>query len=117
MEYSYQQKIAISRILLDIIQADGKIDARELFYFEQLKESLGLSEVDRQVVDQKNSLLALTQVREFSKEQKDEFAKIMSKMIVVDEDININELAIYEVVQEFCAIDKKFTQNLDIECY
>ena len=56
-------------------------------------------------------------MREFSKEQKEEFAKIMSKMIIVDEDININELAIYEVVQDFCAIDKKFTQNLDIECY
>jgi uncharacterized tellurite resistance protein B-like protein len=117
MEYSYQQKIAIMRILLDIIQADGRIDARELFYFDLLKEQLGLSESDRSAVDKKNSLLALTQVREFSKEQKEEFAKIMSKMIIVDEDININELAIYEVVQDFCAIDKKFTQNLDIECY
>ena len=55
MEYSYQQKIAIMRILLDIIQADGRIDARELFYFDLLKEQLGLSESDRSAVDKKNS--------------------------------------------------------------
>jgi uncharacterized tellurite resistance protein B-like protein len=115
MEYSYQQKIAIMRILLDIIQADGRIDARELFYFDQLKEILGMTDEDHKVVEKKNSLLALTQVREFTKEQKDEFAKIMSKMIVVDEDININELAIYEVVQDFCCLDSTFTQNLPKE--
>lgn len=114
MEYSYQQKIAIMRILLDIIQADGKIDARELFYFNQLKELLNLSDDDHKVVDKKNSLLALTQVREFTHEQKEDFAKIMSKMIIVDEDININELAIYEVVKDFCKLDKNFTQNLGI---
>lgn len=112
MEYSYQQKIAIMRILLDVIQADGRIDARELFYFDKLKEILKLTDEDHKVVENKNSLLALTQVREFTKEQKNDFAKIMSKMIVVDEDININELAIYEVVQEFCGIEKGFTQNL-----
>lgn len=112
MEYSYQQKIAIMRILLDIIQADGRIDARELFYFNQLKEILSLTDEDHKTVENKNSLLALTQIREFTKEQKDDFAKIMSKMIVVDEDININELAIYEVVQEFCGLERKFAQNL-----
>lgn len=112
MEYTYQQKIAIMRILLDIVQADGRIDARELYYFEQLKEILQLTDKDHKAVENKNSLLALTQVREFTKEQKDKFAKIMSKMIVVDEDININELAIYEVVQEFCGFEKKFAQNL-----
>lgn len=115
MEYSYQQKIAIMRILLDIIQADGRIDARELFYFDQLKGILKLTDEDHKAVEKKNSLLALTQVREFTPEQKEEFAKIMSKMIVVDEDININELTIYEVVQDFCKLDKTFTQNLATE--
>lgn len=38
VEYSYQQKLAIMRILLDIIHADGIIDARETFFFDQLKD-------------------------------------------------------------------------------
>lgn len=36
--FNYQQKVAMMRILLDIIHADGRIDAREMFYFNQLKE-------------------------------------------------------------------------------
>lgn len=113
MDYTYQQKIAIMRILLDIIHADGKIDAREVFYFEELKKMLNLSDEDHKVVEKKNSLLALVQVRDFDEKQKKDFAKIMSKMIIIDEDININELAIYEVVQDFCKI-KSFTQNVDV---
>ena len=40
--FNYQQKIAMMRILLDIIQADGRIDAREMFYFKQLKKKFEL---------------------------------------------------------------------------
>ena len=32
----------------------------------------------------------------------------MSKMIIVDEDINANETAIYEVVADFCGINVSF---------
>lgn len=108
MEFTYQQKIAMMRILLDIIHADGVIDARETFFFEQLKKEFGLTAKDHKVVKAKNSLIALSQVRLLSEEQKKYFATLMSKMIVVDEDININETAIYEVVTDFCGINVSF---------
>ena len=38
--FNYQQKVAMMRILLDIIQADGRIDAREIFYFNPLLSRL-----------------------------------------------------------------------------
>ena len=120
VEYTYQQKIAIMRILLDIIHADGIIDARETFFFNQLKDQFELTEDDHETVKQKNSLLALLQIREFSEEQKMGFALYMSKMIVVDQDINANELAIYGVVAEFCGINKNFEENIpatDLETY
>ena len=108
VEYSYQQKLAIMRILLDIIHADGIIDAREKFFFDQLKDLFELTDEDHEAVRQKNSLLALLQIRDFNEDQKMGFALYMSKMIVVDKDINVNELAIYKVVSEFCGIDKGF---------
>ena len=111
VEYSYQQKLAIMRILLDIIHADGIIDARETFFFDQLKDQLELTDEDHEAVRQKNSLLALLQIRDFNEDQKMGFALYMSKMIVVDKDINVNELAIYKVVSEFCSIDKGFEEN------
>jgi len=115
VEYTYQQKIAIMRILLDIIHADGIIDARETFFFEKLKDEFQLAEEDHEVVKSKNSLLALTQIRLLDEEQKEQFAKLMVQMIIVDEDINVNEVAIYNVVSEFCRIDKSFKDTISEE--
>jgi uncharacterized tellurite resistance protein B-like protein len=111
VEYSYQQKLAIMRILLDIIHADGIIDAREKFFYDQLKEQFELTDEDHEAVRQKNSLLALLQIRSFTEEQKMGLALYMSKMIVVDKDINANELAIYDVVRDFCGISKNFEES------
>lgn len=112
VEYSYQQKIAMMRILLDIIHADGYIDAREQHFFNELKQLFGMEEADHEFVKECNSLLALLQIREFSEEQKMGFALYMSKMIVVDGDINDNEVAIYNVVNEFCSLNKEFADNI-----
>ena len=112
-QFTYQQQIAIMRILLDIIHADGKIDARESFFFNKLKKEFNLRDSEHEIVNAKNSLLALAQVREMDPEQKDYFANLMSKMIVIDEDINVNEIAIYELVCEICSIEIKFQDTLD----
>lgn len=108
LEYTYQQQIAMMRILLDIIHADGIIDERETFFFNQLKEKFGLTDNDYEVVKAKNSLLALVQIKEMTSKQKEQFAYLMNKMIIVDDDIDVNEVAIYDVVTEFCKIDEKF---------
>lgn len=113
VEYTYQQKIALMRILLDIIHADGIIDARETFFFNKLKEEFRLSDEDHEAVTNKNSLIALTQIKCMTDEQKAEFAHLMSKMIIVDEDINANEVAIYDVVTDFCGINISFDEAID----
>lgn len=115
VEYTYQQKIAIMRILLDIIHADGIIDARENFFFEKLKGEFGLADEDHEVVKNKNSLLALTQIKLLDEEQKERFAELMAQMIIVDEDINVNEVAIYNVVTDFCGIKKDFDESISKE--
>jgi uncharacterized tellurite resistance protein B-like protein len=114
-EFSYQQKIAAMRILLDIIHADGIIDARELFYFERLKKEFNLSDGDHEVVKDKNSLVALSQLKKFDEQQKKYFAKLMVSMIVVDEDINVNELELYNIVCEFCSINTNFADVMNEE--
>ena len=96
IDFTYQQKIAMMRILLDIINADGIVDVRETYYFNQLMEEFEMSEDDRAIVDKKNSLLALVQLNDMSKDQKDFFASLMARMIIIDEDVNYNEVAIYD---------------------
>ncbi len=99
------------RILLDIINADGVVDARETFFFNQLMVEFAMNEEDRAMVNDKNSLLALVQLNDMTAEQKNYFSDLMTKMIIVDGDINVNEVAIYDIVYQICAIDKKFDEQ------
>lgn len=111
-EYSYQQKIAMMRILLDIINADGIVDTRETFFYNQLMVEFEMNLEDKNIVNEKNSLIALAQLRKMSAIQREYFAELMSKMIVVDEDININEVTIYDVVKQFCNIETSFSNSI-----
>lgn len=89
------------RILTDIINADGRIDERETF----LKKDFNLSEKGHKVALEKNSLLTLVQIKNLNEEQK-KMATRMSQMIIVDEDINVNEVDIYNIVKDVCGIKK-----------
>ena len=110
-EFNYQQKISMMRILLDIINADGRIDVRETALFNKLAEDFELEDESRTDVDAKLSILSLIEIKNFSPEQKIYFANLMNRMIVIDEDVNVNEVAIYDVVSKFCDIPVSF--NVD----
>lgn len=110
--FNYQQAVAIMRILLDIINADGRIDSREVFYYNKLKEAFDVPEGFQKDVDEKNSLLALAQIKLFDQEQKEYLAELMANMIVVDEDINVNEVMVYDIVREFAGIKREFEWKL-----
>lgn len=103
-EFSYQQKISMMRILLDIINADGRIDVRETALFNRLSAEFELEEDAKMDVDAKLSILALLEIKNFTEFQKVYFAKLMNNMIIVDEDVNVNEVAIYNVVTNYCDI-------------
>lgn len=107
-ELTYNQRIAVMRILHDIILADNRIDDREQLLFTEIAKELDLGDSARHDVEKLNSLLALATIYEFKQEQKEEFAKMMGQMIVVDKDINYNEVKIYNVVNEFCNIRVEF---------
>lgn len=112
---NFQQKIAVMRILFDIINADGRIDARETFYFNKVAKSLGLSEEDRCSINEANSLLCLLEINSFDEAQKKQMVEMMGQQIVVDKDINVNEMAIFDLVCKTCNIDIKFEDVVTIE--
>ena len=114
MEYSYIQKMAILRLLLDIIGIDGKIDERESLYFEKVKKELQLSPEDHFKVKEFNTLLSLSVLKEMSDEQKQYYAYFMRNMILIDGIIEPSELIAYEDICSFCDIpltDISLTDN------
>jgi len=105
MEFTYNQKMSIVRLLLDIIRVDGKIDARESFLFEEIKEELGLMPEDHYKASEYNTLLSLCVVKAMTQEQKKAFSDMVVRMILADEEVMDNELIAYMDICEFCQIE------------
>ena len=109
MDYTYIQKMSIVKVLLDIISVDGKIDARETRFFEEIKVKLDLSAEDHFRVREYNTLNCLSVIKEMTEEQKKEYQKLMWGIILADGVIEENEQLAYDNICEFCDIPTNIT--------
>ena len=107
-ELTYNAKIAVLRVLKEILNADNIVHESEVAYMNGVIQSFGLDESHKSDVDNLMTLQALSTIRELSVDQKGEIAKMMGKMIVIDKDINYNEVKLYNAFCESCDIDKDF---------
>ena len=104
MEYTKDQKMAMSKVLLDIVSVDEHIDARETMYFENVKELLDLTTQDHYDILHLNTLKCLSIIKLMTIEQKTEFATMMRKMIIADGYIDPNEATSFYDICEFIHI-------------
>lgn len=105
---NYKDKIAILKLLSEIVYADNIVQDSEVTYMKEVVKSFGLNENYKSDVDDLMTLDALSIIRELSIEQKREVSKMMGKMIVVDGDINYNEVKLYNYFCQSCNIENDF---------
>lgn len=110
-ELTYDAKIAVLKILCDIVYADHIVHENEVHYMDEIARSFNLSGNYMDEVNKLVTLQALSIVRTFAPELKEKFSQVMGKMIVIDEDINYNEVKLYNAVCDSCGIGKGF--NVD----
>lgn len=104
MEFTYLQKMAIVKVLLDIISVDGRIDARETHFFEEIKVKLGLTAEDHFRLMGYNTLNCLSIIKAMNIEQKKVYRDLMAGIILSDNVIEENEQVAYDNICEFCFI-------------
>lgn len=107
-ELTHADKIAVLRILNDIINADKIIKDVEVDYMNEIACSFELADDFMNEVNNLVTLQALSIVRVLPAELKEKIAKMMGKMIVIDKDINYNEVKLYNAVCESCNIERDF---------
>ena len=112
-ELTYIEKIAVVKVLNEILKADNIIHKKEIEYMHDVIHSFGLEENYNVEVEALITLQALSTIREMTIEKKSMVAQMMGNMIVIDEDINYNEVKLYNAFCESCNIEKDF----DIEAY
>ena len=107
-EITHVDKIAVLRILNDIVNADSIVKDVEGYYMNEIARSFELADNYMDEVNNLVTLQALAIVRTLSTDLKQEFAQMMGKMIVIDKDINYNEVKLYNAVCESCNIERNF---------
>ena len=108
VELEYNAKIAVMKILNDIVNADRVVKDVEINYMNEVASAFELAENYMNEVNNLVTLQALSIVRALSADVKEKIAQLMGKMIVIDEDINYNEVKLYNAVCESCNIKKDF---------
>ena len=110
-EFTYTEKIAVVKVLNEILKADNIFHEKEIEYLNDVISSFGLDENCKAEIDSLITLQALSTIREMMVDKKATVAQMMGKMIVIDEDINYNEVKLYNALCESCNIEKDF--NVD----
>ena len=107
-ELNNYEKIAVAKVLTEILNADNIVHENEINYMQEIIRSFGLDNTYKYDVDNLEISKALSAIREMSPEQKKEVAKMMGKMIVIDNDINYHEVKMYNAFCETCNIEREF---------
>lgn len=107
-ELTHNAKIAVLKILNDIVNADNIVKDVEVDYMNEIARSFELVDNYMDEVNNLVTLQALAIVRTLSTDLKQEIAQMMGKMIVIDKDINYNEVKLYNAVCESCNIERNF---------
>lgn len=107
-QFTYNAKIAVIKVLNEILNADNVVHENEVKYLNEVIRVFGLEVTYEEDVKGVMTLQALAIIRELNIEQKELVAKMMGKMIVIDNDINYNEVKLYNAFCESCNIEKDF---------
>lgn len=110
-QLTYNAKIAVVKVLNEILNADSIVHENEVQYMNEVIRDFGLEGKYEDDVKSLMTLQALATIRELDVELKEMVAKMMGKMIVIDNDINYNEVKLYNAFCESCNIEKDFNVN------
>ena len=94
-DLTYNTKIAVLKILNDIINADNIVKDVEVNYMNEIARSFELADNYMNEVNDLVTLQALSIISSLSVDLKEQIAQLMGNMIIIDKDINYNEVKPY----------------------
>jgi uncharacterized tellurite resistance protein B-like protein len=92
MTFTNEEKLAVTKALMEVVMADGKVDVRESNYLAQLGGAFGITP---QHIEQSINLPirnALITIKNMSKDKRAALAIMLNEMALVDNDLDPEEL-------------------------
>ena len=105
-DLTYNTKIAVLKILNDIINADNIVKDVEVNYMNEIARSFELADNYMNEVNDLVTLQALSIISSLSVDLKEKIAQLMGNMIIIDKDINYNEVKLYNEVCDYCSLSE-----------
>lgn len=98
LELTNLEKKAVAKVLLDIVNADGRVTTGESAYFQQLQNVLGISDSNIEEAKYMNALGCLSIIKAMLPHEKQALAIMMLEMIRADGHIDDEEMKVFIVV-------------------
>ena len=102
--FTTQEKVAISNVLIVLMNADNEISSGEILYLAQLKLVLGLSDDILNQAKQQDFMESLIAIKKMSILQKKTLTTMMFEMANADSHVCDNELKIMIVIAKICEL-------------
>lgn len=101
LDLTQLEKKAVAKVLLDIVNADGRVTVGEGRYFQQLQDVLGISDSEIEAAKYMSVVGGLAIIKQMLAHEKQLLAIMMLEMIRADGDIDDEEIKVFITV---CAL-------------
>jgi uncharacterized tellurite resistance protein B-like protein len=98
MKYTTNERIAIVRILLEMMNVDGEVALEEILYFGQLKKMMDITKDDFVNGKNINLLVSLLVIKEMPDEKKFSVGLMLHQMLNADGKATVSELKLFNMV-------------------
>ena len=98
------EKKAVTKVLLDIVNADGRVTIGESRYFQQLQNVLGIADSEIEEAKYMSAVGSLEIIKQMLPHEKQAIAIMMLEMIRADGDIDNEEVKVFLTVCAFAKI-------------
>ena len=106
MEFNKIERIAITSILIGMMNVDNDVDLREVLYFNQIQNTIGITQEEFEEGKEQNILLSLVLIKTMSDNKKLALVKMLIEMIKADGKEAPQEMQLFNIIIESTGINK-----------
>ena len=106
MEFNKIERIAITSILIGMRNVDNDVDLREVLYFNQIQNTIGITQEEFEQGKEQNILLSLVLIKTMSDNKKLALVKMLIEMIKADGKEAPQEMQLFNIIIESTGINK-----------
>ena len=106
MEFNKIERIAITSILIGMMNVDNDVDLREVLYFNQIQNTIGITQEEFEQGKEQNILLSLVLIKTMSDNKKLALVKMLIEMVKADGKEAPQEMQLFNIIIESTGINK-----------